>query len=37
MPAGAVWNYYCLTHTVPVGLDWLEQVRKYEADVLSKR
>ena len=37
MPAGAVWNYYCLTHNVPVGLDWLEQVRKYEADVLSKR
>ena len=37
MPAGAIWDYYCLTHNVPVGLDWLEQVRKYEADVLSKR
>ena len=37
LPAGAVWDYYCLTHNVPVGMDWLERVRKYEADVLSRR
>lgn len=37
MPAGAIWDYYCLTHDVPAGLDWLDQVRKYEADVLFKR
>ena len=37
MPASAIWDYYCLTHDIPVGLDWLAQVKKYEAEVLSKR
>lgn len=36
-PAGSVWDAYCLRHDVPVGLDWLDDVRRYEADVLSKR
>lgn len=37
LPAGAVWDYYCMTRGVPAGMDWLEQVKKYEADVLSRR
>jgi L-rhamnose isomerase len=37
MPIGAVWDYYCLKQGVPVGLDWIEQVRRYEKDILSKR
>lgn len=37
LPQGAVWDYYCLQAGVPVGLAWLDVVRKYEADVLSRR
>ncbi len=37
LPAGAVWEYYCLTQEVPVGPAWLDAVRKYERDVLSQR
>ena len=36
-PLGAVWDYYCLTRNVPVRGSWLAEVKKYEADVLSKR
>jgi len=37
LPVGAVWDYYCLKQGVPVGADWLAQVKQYEADVLSGR
>jgi len=37
LPFGAVWDYYCLTRDIPVGLDWLDEVRTYERDVLAKR
>lgn len=37
MPVGAVWDYYCLQAGVPVGVDWLRDVKQYESDVLSKR
>jgi L-rhamnose isomerase len=37
LPLGAVWDYYCLKNSVPVAQAWLEQVKKYEADVLVKR
>lgn len=37
LPFGAVWDYYCLTRNVPVGLDWLDEVRTYERNVLSHR
>jgi L-rhamnose isomerase len=37
LPAGAVWDYYCLHHDVPVGDGWLAEIKHYEADVLSKR
>jgi L-rhamnose isomerase len=37
LPFGAVWDYYCLTQNVPVGENWLTEIKKYEASVLSKR
>ncbi len=37
MPFGAVWDYYCLINNVPVGQEYIEEVIKYEEDVLSKR
>ena len=37
MPAGAVWDYYCAQQNVPVGMDWMVEVKKYEANVQSKR
>ncbi len=37
LPFGAVWDYYCLQQDVPVGLDWMENVRAYEKTVLAER
>lgn len=36
-PFGAVWDYYCDKMNVPVGEDWLNDVKEYERKVLSKR
>lgn len=36
-PFGAVWDYFCESNNVPVGTEWLADVKKYEQDVLSKR
>jgi L-rhamnose isomerase len=37
LPAGAVWDFYCLARNVPTGATWLQEIKQYEADVLSKR
>jgi L-rhamnose isomerase len=37
LPHGAVWDHYCLTKGVPVGLAWLDEVKVYERDVLEGR
>lgn len=37
LPFGAVWDHYCEKQGVPVGEAWLDEVRQYEKDVLSKR
>ncbi len=37
MPWQAVWDHYCETKNVPVGTAWLDDVRRYEREVLSKR
>ena len=37
LPFGAVWDYYCLKQGVPVGAAWLDEAKRYEADVLAKR
>ena len=36
-PFAAVWDYYCMTHGVPVREGWLPVVREYEQQVLLKR
>lgn len=36
-PYGDVWNYFCYKNNVPIGMDWLNEVRQYEDEVLSKR
>ncbi|MDF2685565.1 MAG: rhaA, partial [Clostridia bacterium] len=36
-PMGFVWDYFCETSGVPVGVEWLKTVKNYEAEVLSKR
>jgi L-rhamnose isomerase len=37
LPFGAVWDYHCLKHDVPVGLRFMDEVRAYEKKVLAKR
>ena len=38
LPAGAVWDSYCLQAGVPVGpTAWLADVKQYESEVLSQR
>jgi L-rhamnose isomerase len=36
-PFGAVWDYYCLERDVPVAGDFIQEIQRYEKDVLSKR
>lgn len=37
MPFSAVWDYYCQTKNVPVGSQWIDDVKTYEKNVLSTR
>ncbi|MCR5278478.1 MAG: L-rhamnose isomerase [Lachnospiraceae bacterium] len=37
MPFGEVWEEYCKQCGVVAGPEWYDEVKKYEADVLSKR
>ncbi|MGB6650531.1 MAG: L-rhamnose isomerase, partial [Bacteroidota bacterium] len=37
LPAGAVWDYYCSLMGVPPAEQWLDEIDRYEADVLRKR
>ncbi|MHC4546407.1 MAG: L-rhamnose isomerase [Planctomycetota bacterium] len=37
LPFGAVWDYYCTKMEVPPAQTWLDEVKAYEKDVLSKR
>ena len=37
LPAGPVWDYFCSQQGVPVGRAWLDEIKAYEANVLSKR
>jgi L-rhamnose isomerase len=36
MPFGAVYDYYCLMSNVPSGQDYIDEIMKYEKDVLRK-
>ena len=37
LPCGAVWDHFCQKHGVPVGMAWMDEVKRYEREVLSKR
>ncbi|MBW8869938.1 MAG: L-rhamnose isomerase, partial [Acidobacteriales bacterium] len=37
LPWPAVWEYYCVSKSVPHNSEWLQVVKKYEADVLTRR
>jgi L-rhamnose isomerase len=37
LPWAAVWDYYCATADVPVGQQWLDDVKEYEGAVMSSR
>lgn len=36
-PFGAVYDYYCMKNEVPAGQDYIDEIIKYEKEVLSKR
>jgi L-rhamnose isomerase len=36
-PFSAVWDYFCMAESVPVGTDYISEIQKYEKKVLSKR
>lgn len=36
-PVGDVWNYFCEQNGVPVQEEWIDEMLKYESDVLTKR
>jgi L-rhamnose isomerase len=37
MPFGAVWNYYCESIGVPDDMEWIDEVLRYEKEVILKR
>jgi L-rhamnose isomerase len=37
LPFGPVWDYYCLKQDVAIGEAWLDEVKRYESETLSKR
>jgi L-rhamnose isomerase len=37
LPFGAVWNEFCMRAGVPVGAEWIADVKKYEREALAKR
>jgi L-rhamnose isomerase len=36
-PFAAVWDYYLLQNNMPIGKDWLDEIKQYEQDVLLQR
>jgi L-rhamnose isomerase len=37
LPFGAVWDHYCESKSVPAAEAWLNEVKRYDKEVLSKR
>jgi L-rhamnose isomerase len=37
MPSGAVWDFFCMEQGVPVGIGFMDEIRRYEKQELSKR
>jgi L-rhamnose isomerase len=36
-PFGAVYDYYCLINTIPVGEDYISEIQEYEKEILKTR
>lgn len=36
-PFSAIWDYYLMEKNMPIGGEWLKEVKKYEQEVLCKR
>jgi L-rhamnose isomerase len=36
-PLGAVYNYYCMKHNVPVAEDYITEIQAYEKEILKHR
>ena len=37
LPFAAIWNEYCRRSGVPVGPAWIDEIKRYEKEVLAKR
>lgn len=37
LPHAAVWDYFCLRNNVPIGFDFMQEIKNYESKVLSLR
>jgi L-rhamnose isomerase len=37
MPFSAVWDYYCLSQEVPVGMAYMDEIKAYEKSELTQR
>ena len=37
LPWNAVWDYFCLKNSIPVGEDYITDIQRYEREVTSKR
>ena len=37
LPWTAVWDYFCLQQNVPTGVAYMNEIKIYEKEVLSKR
>lgn len=37
LPHAAVWDYFCLKQNVPIGFDFMQEIKNYESKVLSLR
>ncbi len=37
MPFGAVWDYFCLHHAVPIGIGFMDEIRAFEKREFPKR
>jgi L-rhamnose isomerase len=37
LPAGAVWDHFCLTQGAPVGAQFMDDIRSYEKTTLAQR
>lgn len=37
LPVNAVWEYYCLSKNVYSNVEWMEDLKQYEKDVMFKR